>query len=89
MKDAIKDKNGLDVLIMHKGVREKSKIFCDKIVYIHDRGMFEGRPVFDHHLMFWNKGMLVFKIWLPNEGKDKEFNDIYKALESVKINVLA
>ncbi len=83
MIDVIKSKEGLNVLIDHKGVTQRSRIFCDKIEYIHDR----NNNVFDHHLMFWNKGGLIFKVWLPNEKKDKEFKDIYEALRSVGISV--
>jgi len=85
MKDEIKKKHGLNVLIKHKGVQEKSMIFCDRIKYMHDRGTFRGENTFDHHLMFYNKGKLVFKVWLKNREKDKEFKDIEKAMESVDI----
>jgi hypothetical protein len=50
--------------IEHTGVEEPSRIFCDKVEYMHDRGddkMF-GR-IFDHHIMAWNKNNLVFKVW--------------------------
>lgn len=80
----IKSKDGLNVLIEHKGVQENSRIFCDGIDYIKDR----NENIFDHHLMFWLNGKLVFKVWLPNNPKDKEFKDIYEAMESVGINVL-
>jgi len=83
MADIIKNKEGFNTLINHKGVNEKSRLFCDKIEYIHNR----NSDVFDHHLMFWNKGELIFKVWLPNERKDKEFKDVYEALSSVDISV--
>ena len=83
MKDKIENKEGLGVLVEQKGANEKSQIFCDKIEYIHNK---DG-PIFDHHLMFWNNGKLVFKIWLPNEEKDREFKDIYEALKNVGISV--
>lgn len=45
MKNKIKVQ---DALIKHKSISENSRIFCDKIEYIHDR---KG-DFFDHHLMF-------------------------------------
>ena len=77
----MKNKEGLNVLINHKGTSEKSRIFCDKIEYIHNR---KGK-IFDHHLMFWNNNKLVFKVWLKS---DKEFNDIKEALENVDIKIV-
>ncbi len=74
----IENRKGLDTWISHKGTSEKSRIFCDKIEYIHDR---KGR-IFDHHLMFWNNNKLVFKVWLKS---DKEFKNIKEALKSVGI----
>lgn len=71
----------LNCQIKHKGIGEPSRIFCDKIEYIHDK--YKG--MFDHHLMFWFKGNLVFKGWLPNESKDKEFGNIFEAMKSVGI----
>lgn len=84
MKDIIESRNGLNVLIKHKGINEDSRIFCDKIEYMHDR---KGK-IFDHHLMFWLKDELVFKIWLPNESKDKQFKDINEALKNCGIRVI-
>ncbi|MFH1592176.1 MAG: hypothetical protein ABIB47_02300 [Candidatus Woesearchaeota archaeon] len=83
MKDKIENKNGLNVQIEQKGVSEPSKIFCDQIEYISNK----KDNVFDHHLFFWNKGELIFKVWLPNNKDDKEFEDIYEALKSVDILV--
>lgn len=78
-----------DCLIEHKGIEEPSIIFCDKIEYRHIRGEQEmfGKT-FDHHLMFWKEKDLVFKVYLPNEEKDKEFSDIFKALKSVGIKLM-
>lgn len=84
MKDLIESKNGLNVLIKHKGIVEDSRIFCDTIEYMHDR---KGK-IFDHHLMFWAKDELVFKIWLPNEAKDRTFKNINEALKSCGIRVI-
>jgi len=73
--------------IKHKGIGEPSAIFCDKIEYLHniskDNKLFGF--VFDHHLMFWKRGDLVFKVWLPNSRKNKEFKDVFEAMESVGI----
>lgn len=92
MKDKIENKEGLNVVLKHKGVSENSRIFCDKIEYLHERGNREYlkgdcMPFFDHHLMFYNKKDLIFKVWLPNGDKDKEFKDIYEAIKSVGIKV--
>ena len=87
-KDRIENKIGLNVLIEHRGVNERSKIFCDKIGYMHDRREFEGIPAFDHHLMFYNDEKLVFKVWLKNDSKAKEFKNVNDALKSVGINIL-
>jgi hypothetical protein len=70
--------------IKHKGVEEPSRIFCDKIEYMHNK----ARGSFDHHLMFWFRGELVFKVWLPNESKDKEFKNIFEAMKSVGIKAV-
>lgn len=89
MKDIIKDKHGLTVWLEHKkGTVQDSLINCDRIEYMHDRGTFKGRPVFDHHLMFYNEGNLLFKVWLPNNVNNKEFKDINEALKSVGIKVI-
>ena len=42
---------------------------------------------FDHHLMFWKGKELVFKIWLPNDNRDKEFKDVNEALRSVGMEI--
>lgn len=72
------------VRIKQKNTTEPSLIFCDKIEYMHiKKGEF-----FDHHLMFFYKNQLIFKIWLPNEPEDKEFKDIFEALKSVEMDVV-
>ncbi|MCX6706713.1 MAG: hypothetical protein NT001_01070 [Candidatus Woesearchaeota archaeon] len=81
MKNTIKRKRGF---IGHKNTEEQSRIFCDRIEYVHDRGKFMGKPVFDHHLMFWNKGKLIFKVWLKH---NKEYKNINEALKDVGIEV--
>ena len=81
MKNKIKVQ---DAVIWHKGVSEASRIFCDEIEYLHSK----VKDRFDHHLMFYYKGRLVFKVWLPNEPEDKKFKDIDEALKSVRITKL-
>jgi len=85
-KDTI-EANFIICKIEHRGIDEPSAIFCTKIEYMHDIDkndkMFDF--VFDHHLMFWNNDLLVFKVWLPNGEKDKEFKDVFEAMESVGI----
>jgi hypothetical protein len=71
-----------DALIKHKNISEKSRIFCDKIEYIHNR----KEDFFDHHLMFYLNGRLVFKIWLPNSPKDKIYKNIKESLKSVGVS---
>ena len=75
--------------LKHKGTIESSLIFCDKIEYLHDKSEEDrfGDIIFDHHLMFYNKKKLIFKVYLPNEKNDKEFSDVFEALESVGIKV--
>ena len=84
MKDMIRKKRLLNVLIRHKNTEERSRIFCDWIEYVHSKGNFMGKPIFDHHLMFWSKGELVFKVWLK---QDKRYKNINEALEDVGIEV--
>lgn len=71
-------------VIETKNTSERSRIFCDEIEYLHSK----EKDRFDHHLMFYYKGRLVFKVWLPNEPKDKEFKDVNEALKSVSIRIL-
>jgi hypothetical protein len=80
-----------DCLIKHKGQQkhDPSIIFCDRIEYWHDRGedAYFGKT-FDHHLMFWKGKELIFKVYLPNEQKHKDFKDIFEALKSCGIKCL-
>lgn len=80
MKDVIKNKSGIDVFIKHKNIEEDSRIFCDRIVYMHDHEIFMGKPVFDHHLMFYSGKELVFKVWLR---QDRRYKDIFKVMEDI------
>ena len=69
--------------IKHKNVDESSIIFADRVDYIaNKKGDF-----FDHHLMFYWKKRLIFKVYLPNEIKDNPFKDVQKACEFVGIRV--
>lgn len=76
-RDDIIEAEFLNCQIKHKSVEEPSRIFCDKIEYMHNK----LKGMFDHHLMFWYKGNLVFKVWLPNKSKDKEFKDVFEAMK--------
>lgn len=81
-KDIIQDKAGLNVLINHKNIEMKSKIFCDRIEYLHNKIKFGGKPALDNHLMFWLGKELVFKVWLK---QNKEYKNINEALKDVGI----
>lgn len=85
MKNIIENKGGLNVLIEQKNTECKSQIFCNKVEYMQDRGKFRGKPIFDHHLMFWDKKKLVFKIWLK---QNKEYKGIKEALKDVGVMIL-
>ena len=58
-------------------------IVADSVEYIANK---KGR-FFDHHLMFYKKKQLVFKVWLKNSPKDKPYKDIKHALKDVGIKV--
>jgi len=69
---------------------QPSYLFCDKIEYLHNRGFHkEFGKTFDHHLMFYRKkDRLIFKVWLKNDTKDKEYKNIREALKSVGLEIL-
>ncbi|MBS3099290.1 hypothetical protein J4462_03700 [Candidatus Pacearchaeota archaeon] len=82
-KDVIEGE--FDVLIKQKNTEEKSRLFnCDKIEYLHSK---QG-DFFDHHIMIYRGKKLIFKVWLPNSAKDKEFKSLKEALESVDIELI-
>jgi hypothetical protein len=89
-KDIIECKNpdGFIIRIKQKNTEQPSYLFCTKVHYMHDRGEDEmfGKT-FDHHLMIYQDKKLIFKVWLPNSEKDKEFSNAKKALESVGMEV--
>lgn len=78
-KDIIKVREYMIINLKQKNTMEPSKLFCDKVQYLHNK----EKDRFDHHLMFYVKDRLVFKIWLPNHPKDNEFRDIHEALKNV------
>lgn len=82
-KDILEAKEYMIINLKQKNTIEPSKIFCDKVQYLH----YKEKDIFDHHLMFYLRKNLIFKIWLPNEPKDKEFKDIHEALKSVGMEV--
>ena len=67
--------------IKQKNTEQPSYLFCDRVEYLHNK----QKDFFDHHLMVYNKGNLIFKVWLPNNRGDKEFKNINEALKSVGI----
>jgi hypothetical protein len=73
----------MDCQIEHKGSVEPSKILCDRIEYVHERGKDMS---FEHYLKFYKRGEPIFKILLPNDSKDKEFENINEALESCGVS---
>lgn len=87
MSDKIQSKRGLGVLLRHGKLIEPSRIFCDRIEYVHTRGTFNGKPTFNHHIMFWLGDKLVFKVWLPNKQNSKEYKGVMEALEGVKFKI--
>lgn len=85
MKDLIENKNGINILLKHNKDIEPSRIFCDRIEYMHDKQKFEGKSVLDHHLMFYLGKKLVFKVWLK---QNREYKNIEEALKDVGILVV-
>jgi 4'-phosphopantetheinyl transferase EntD len=84
-KDIVKCKQGgmIMVRIKQKNTEQQSTLFCDEVHYLHNK---QGN-FFDHHIMIYNKKHLIFKAWLPNERKDKEFKDLKEALKSVGMEI--
>ncbi|MDO8563668.1 MAG: hypothetical protein Q7R87_01530 [Nanoarchaeota archaeon] len=81
-KDIIETRENNDFIIItikQPNTEQDSYLFSDKIEYMHDR----DKNYFDHHLMIYRNRKLIFKVWLPNGTKDKEFKDVKEALKSV------
>ena len=84
MKNADVMQGDFDILIKHKNTEEASRLFdCDKIEYIHDR----KRDLFDHHLMFYKKRKLIFKVWLKY-NKWENYKSLKEAMEDVGISII-
>lgn len=85
-KDIIEcNANGhLIIRIKQKNTEQSSYLFCTKIHYLHhrDKDRMFGKT-FDHHLMIYYGKNLIFKVWLPNSEKDKEFRNLKEAIKSV------
>lgn len=81
-KDLVEVKEMM-IVVKQKNTMEPSLIFCDKVEYMHDK----VKDIFDHHIMIYKDDNLIFKIWLPNETKDKEFRDVHQALKSVGMEI--
>ncbi len=67
--------------IKHENTEEPSIIFADEVEYIANK---QG-DFFDHHLMFYLGKKLIFKVYLPNNPKDKPYNSIQEACKAVGI----
>jgi len=76
------------IKVRQPNTEQPSYLWCDKIEYWHDKGKDKTfGQIFDHHLMIYKNGNLIFKVWLPNSSKDKEFKDVREALKSVGMEV--
>lgn len=81
MKNILSNKEGFNVFIKHKNTEADSLLFgCNKIEYLYN--IQDG--YIDHHLLFFDKGKLIFKVWL---GTKKKYKDVNKALKDVDIKV--
>ncbi|HJX50794.1 hypothetical protein A3K73_05070 [Candidatus Pacearchaeota archaeon RBG_13_36_9] len=84
MKDIIKNNSPVSLKIKNEYLIEPCFINCNRIEYIHNK---QG-DFFDHHLMFYLKDQLVFKMWLPNNPEDNPFKNIDKALDRVGVKLI-
>ena len=76
----------MTISIPGKKVMQSNLLRADEIEYIHDKGNDEMfGDIFDHHLMFYLKKELIFKMWLPNSLTSKEFKDAKDALKEMGI----
>ena len=77
-KDLLELKDGFTIWLDcdRKKFMQSHLIRADRIEYISNK---QGE-FFDHHLMFYFKEILIFKVWLPNKGKNKPFKNIVEAL---------
>lgn len=69
----------LQVVVKQKNTKQQSRLFCDKIEYLYRKGKRSGKPSLDHHLFFYMKGELTYKVWL----KKKSYRSIDRAMEDV------
>ena len=76
-----KNSDFIIVTLKQSNTEQDSYLFADKIEYIHDR----DKNYFDHHLMIYRGEKLIFKVWLPNGARDREFRGVKEALKSVKM----
>jgi len=89
MKDIIKSKHPMTISMPGKKVIQSNLLLADEIEYIHNKGNDEMfGEIFDHHLMFYLKKELIFKMWLPNSLKSREFIDAKDALKGMGIKVV-
>jgi len=88
IEDVIKAKHPMTISMPGKKVMENNLLRADKIEYLHNTGEDEMfGDIFDHHLMFYLKKELIFKMWLPNSSKSKEFKDVRDALNNMGVKV--
>jgi hypothetical protein len=79
-----KKEGNLIAMLNHSLITEQpSYLFCDRIEYIYER----KQNTFNHHLMFYKKQELIFKIWLPNKKEDRPYSCIGDALSSLDIRL--
>jgi len=71
------------VWIKGKNTEQDNLIVADSVEYIHNK---KG-DFFDHHLMFYWKKHLAFKVWLRNKPTDKPYKNIQEALKDVGIRI--
>lgn len=89
MKDIIRRKEPMTIWLPGKKVMQPNLLRADKIEYLHNRGKHElFGQIFNHHLMFYLQGVLVFKMWLPNSVKDNEYMSINEALKKMDVRVI-
>ena len=87
MKNKIQSKNPMHFWISgydKKKFEEAHLLRANMVEYIADK----NGDCFDHHLMFYLKKELVFKVWLKNKPEDKKYKNIREVLKDVGINLL-
>ncbi|MFH1328768.1 MAG: hypothetical protein ABIH76_08025, partial [Candidatus Bathyarchaeota archaeon] len=73
---------GLIARIQLKNTKYQTRIFCDKIEYVHKREKIMNWNNFSHQLKFWQEDNLFFQI---NLKRTKRYKSIEEAMEDVGI----